>query len=258
MVKKRRELSIEEQKNRKIAITLTFIFLLFFLLEILITSIIYSFADWIALLLFSLLLIFPAYLSNAGMVVVGGGKPIDGGKSLKNGQRILGDHKTWNGLIKGPLYLGIPISIGVFLLLMALWQFIYPIPAAMIPYGTYHFYNQLFYYEYYFIGGIFPFGLLTLVIRIILSSYGAAIGDLIGSFIKRRFNYKSGAPFWILDQLDFALGSILLLIVPGLIFPSLFLIPDINIIIFILILTPSVSLFANTIAYFLGLKYVPW
>ncbi len=258
MVKKRRDLSNEEQKNKKIALILTFIFLLFFLLEILITSIVYSFADWIALLLFSLLLIFPAYLSNAGMVVVGGGKPIDGGKTFKNGQRILGDHKTWNGLIKGPLYVGIPTSIGVFLLLMALWQFIYPIPAAMIPYGTYHFYNQLYYYEYYFIGGIFPIGFLILVLRIILSSYGAAIGDLIGSFIKRRFNYKSGAPFWILDQLDFALGSILFLIIPGLIWSSFFLIPDFNIIVFILILTPSVSLFANTIAYLLGLKDVPW
>ena len=258
MVKKRRELTPEEKKNKKIALILTFTFLLFFLLQILMTSIIYSFADWIALLLFSLLLIFPAYLSNAGMVVVGGGKPIDGGKSFKNGQRILGDHKTWNGLIKGPLYIGIPISFGVFLLLMALWQFIYPIPEAMIPYGTYHFYNQLFYYEYYFIGGIFPLGMLVLVIRIILSSYGAAIGDLIGSFIKRRFNYKSGAPFWILDQLDFALGSLIFLIIPGLLFPSLFLIPDLNIFIFIIILTPAVSLFANTIAYLLGLKDVPW
>ena len=96
------------------------------------------------------------------------------------------------------------------------------------------------------------------MIRISLASYGAAIGDLIGSFIKRRFNYKSGAPFWIVDQLDFALGSIFFLLIPALFFPSLFLIPDLNIIIFILLLTPSVSLFANTVAYMLALKDVPW
>jgi hypothetical protein len=36
------------------------------------------------------------------------------------------------------------------------------------------------------------------------------------------------------------------------------LIPDINIIIFLLILTPSVSLIANTIAYLVNLKEVPW
>ncbi|MFX1274006.1 MAG: CDP-2,3-bis-(O-geranylgeranyl)-sn-glycerol synthase [Promethearchaeota archaeon] len=257
-MKKRRELTAEEKKSKKIALILTLVFLCLFLIEIMVTSIIYSFADWIALLLFAILLIFPAYLSNAAMVIVGGGRPIDGGRCFKNGQRILGDHKTWNGLIKGPLYIGIPISFAIFLLLMVLWPFIKLIPDTMIPLNTYFFYKYPFYYEFYFIGGTLPLGILILLIRIILSSYGAAFGDLIGSFIKRRLNYKSGAPFWVVDQLDFALGAILFISIPGLFFPSIFLIPDINILIFIIILTPSVSLLANTIAYMLGLKEVPW
>ena len=101
-------------------------------------------------------------------------------------------------------------------------------------------------------------GFLALIIRVVLCAYGAAIGDLIGSFLKRRFDIKSGAPFWVIDQLDFAVIAILFTFIPALIFPELFWIPDINIIIFLIILTPSVSIIANTVAYFIGLKEVPW
>ena len=126
-----------------------------------------------------------------------------------------------------------------------------------ISFGIYKLYDDLFYYQYYFIGGAFPVGLLMLLIRIILCSYGAGIGDLIGSFLKRRCNIKSGEPFWIIDQLD-QLISILLASIPSFFIPKLYLAPDIFIIVFLLILTPSVSIIANTIAYILGLKDVPW
>jgi CDP-2,3-bis-(O-geranylgeranyl)-sn-glycerol synthase len=94
--------------------------------------------------------------------------------------------------------------------------------------------------------------------RIVFCSYGAAFGDLAGSFLKRRFDIKSGAPFWVVDQLDFAIGAIIFAIIPAIFFPGFYLIPDINIIIFLLILTPSISLIANTIAYLVNLKEVPW
>jgi len=97
-----------------------------------------------------------------------------------------------------------------------------------------------------------------LIIRIILASYGAVIGDLIGSFLKRRVNIGSGAPFWIIDQLDFALCALLFVSIPSFFFPTYFLLPDLFIIIFLLILTPAVSIIANTIAYITGLKDVPW
>ncbi|GAH22107.1 unnamed protein product, partial [marine sediment metagenome] len=69
--------------------------------------------------------------------------------------------------------------------------------------GQYVLYNDFEVFKYYFIGGQFPMNFLVLLIRIILASYGAVIGDLAGSFLKRRFDIKSGAPFWIVDQLDF-------------------------------------------------------
>jgi CDP-2,3-bis-(O-geranylgeranyl)-sn-glycerol synthase len=114
------------------------------------------------------------------------------------------------------------------------------------------------YYKYYFIGGKFPSGFIALVIRIILCSYGAVVGDLIGSFCKRRLDIASGQPFWIMDQLDFAVIALIFVSIPALFFPDLFWIPDLNIIIFLIILTPSVSIIANTIAYLIGLKDVPW
>jgi len=255
---KRRELTEAEKQDKKIALRLTSILMILFLIDLLITSLIYSFADWIAILLFSLLFIVPAYISNAGMVIVGGGKPIDGGKCFKNGKRILGDHKTWNGFIKGPLYIGIPISIAIFSLFLVLWPFIELIPIMAAQQGAYKFYVDIFYYQYYFVGGILPFGFLALILRIVLCSYGAVIGDLIGSFIKRRLNYESGAPFWVVDQLDFAVFAIIFSSIPALFLPAAFITPDLNIIIFLMILTPSVSIIANTVAYLIGLKDVPW
>jgi len=76
--------------------------------------------------------------------------------------------------------------------------------------------------------------------------------------LKRRLDIKSGAPFWIVDQLDFALVALLFVSIPGFIAPNLFLLPDIFITTFLLILTPAVSIIANTVAYVIGLKDVPW
>ena len=191
------------------------------------------------------------------MVFTGGGRPIDGGKLFRDGRRILGDHKTLNGL-KGPLYFGIPISFMLFLLFIILWQPIKHFVLHALGEGQYLFYNDLKFFQYYFIGGQFPMNFLVLLIRIILASYGAVIGDLFGSFLKRRFDIKSGAPFWIVDQLDFALIAILFITIPSFISPKVFLFPDIHIFIFLIIITPAVSIIANTVAYLVGLKSVPY
>ncbi len=228
------------------------------LINFIVMSVLYSWSDWIALLLFSILFIAPAYIANASMVVTGGGKPIDGGKNFIDGRRLFGDHKTWKGLILGPLYIGIPLSIGLYLLFFALWPDILLIIEEAAAAGTYKLYDDVAIYEYYFIGGPFPIGFLSLIIRIVLCAYGAGIGDLIGSFLKRRFDIDSGQPFWIIDQLDFALFAIIFTSIPAFIFPGLFITPDFNVILFLIILTPSVSVIANTIAYVTGLKDVPW
>jgi len=247
-----------EERHKKITFGLAIFFACLLFLDFLIISLVYSYSDWIAILIFSLLFIFPAYISNAGMVLVGGGKPIDKGKYFRDGRRIFGDHKTWNGLIKGPLFLGIPISIIVAFIFLIFWSSIADYQRSYAEEGLFVIYEDISSYKYYFIGGSFPAGFVSLIVRIVLCAYGAAIGDLIGSFLKRRFNLESGAPAPVIDQLDFALFAILLTSIPALFMPELFWIPDINILIFLLILTPSVSVIANTVAFILGLKDVPW
>ncbi len=251
------KLTEKERKQKKIALILAITFVLLILINFLVISIIFTWADWVSLLIFTLLFIVPAYISNASMVFTGGGKPIDGGRNFRDGRRILGDHKTWNGL-KGPLYIGIPISLLLFLLFNVLWLPIREIVLESLAQGQYILYSNVEVFKYYFIGGEFPINFIILIIRIILASYGAVIGDLIGSFLKRRVNIGSGAPFWIIDQLDFALCALLFVSIPSFFFPTYFLLPDLFIIIFLLILTPAVSIIANTIAYITGLKDVPW
>ena len=247
-----------EDKHKMLTFALTILFGGLLFINFLVITIFYSYSDWIAILVFSLLFIFPAYVSNAGMVLVGGGKPIDKGKYFRDGKRIFGDHKTWNGLIKGPLYVGIPISIGIALIFLIFWPLIADFQRGSAKEDLYVIYEDISYYQYYFIGGTFPIGFISLIVRIILCAYGAAIGDLIGSFLKRRFNLESGAPAPLIDQLDFAVFALFLTSIPAIFWPEYYWFPDINIIIFLMILTPSVSIIANTIAYLLGLKEVPW
>jgi CDP-2,3-bis-(O-geranylgeranyl)-sn-glycerol synthase len=146
----------------------------------------------------------------------------------------------------------------VFILFILLWQPIKELVIQALGDDQYLLYNDLKFFQYYFIGGKFPMNFLVLLIRIILASYGAVIGDLFGSFLKRRFDIKSGAPFWIVDQLDFALIAMLFIIIPSFISPTLFLFPDIHIFVFLIIITPAVSIIANTVAYLVGLKSVPY
>lgn len=256
---KRKELSDLEKKQKKIAFGLcsTFLILIFFSLTIF--AVIYTLSDWLALFVFSIIIIIPAYISNAGMVIVGGGKPIDGGKVLKDGNRLFGDHKTWNGFIKGPLYIGIPLSLVAFFILYLFWPDLETYILGQKSAGVYILYADISVYKYYIVGGYeLPLSIVVLVVRVVLSSYGAAIGDLIGSCLKRRFNIGSGKPFWVIDQLDFAIFALILISIPALLFPTVFLLPDLFIVIFLMILTPSVSVIANTVAYFIGIKEVPW
>ncbi len=255
---KRRELTEKEKKHQKIANIFGIIFASLIIIHVVLVSNIYTINDWVCILIFSLLFIAPAYLANAGMVFAGGGKPIDGGKILKDGRRLFGEHKTWRGLIFGPLYIGIPISIGIFILFLILWQFIGPAFQLAIHYDLYVIYDDLRYMEYYFVGGPLPMGFFALLIRIVILAYSAGIGDLAGSFLKRRMNLQSGGFAPLIDQLDFALMAILFISIASLIAPTFFWIPDIHIFIFIMILTPSISILGNNVAWLMGVKEVPW
>jgi len=76
------------------------------------------------------------------------------------------------------------------------------------------------------------------------------IGDLIGSFTKRRIGIKSGDPAPLLDQLTFIFGAIIL--------SSFFVNYNFMEIISIIIITPPTHFLTNYLAYRLKIKKVPW
>jgi CDP-2,3-bis-(O-geranylgeranyl)-sn-glycerol synthase len=49
--------------------------------------------DWFS----ALYIILPAYCTNGAPVIFGGGRPIDLGRKFMDGERVLGDHKTFRG-----------------------------------------------------------------------------------------------------------------------------------------------------------------
>jgi len=59
----------------------------------------------------SVIFIFPAYSANAVPVVLGGGQPLDFGKTFKDGRPIFGPHKTFRGFFAG-LIIGTLVGIG--------------------------------------------------------------------------------------------------------------------------------------------------
>ena len=62
--------------------------------------------DWIS----ALYIIAPIYCTNGAPVLFGGGTPIDLGKVLPDGERVLGDHKTIRGFLSG---LAVGVIVGL-------------------------------------------------------------------------------------------------------------------------------------------------
>jgi CDP-2,3-bis-(O-geranylgeranyl)-sn-glycerol synthase len=83
-----------------------------------------------------------------------------------------------------------------------------------------------------------------------LLGFGALLGDSIKSFFKRQLSIKPGRPFPVFDQIDYVLGSLLLVLT------------SVNlswqIIVIILLISPLLPIIANIIAYSLKLKKVWW
>ncbi len=116
-------------------------------------------------------------------------------------------------------------------------------------------------YEGFFVG--FYFGLVVISSYIILTGYpsyilwgtlsviGALLGDMLGSFIKRRLNIPRGGKAFLLDQLDFFFGATIGLYVGG-------MTPGPYIILCGLLIVLILHVLTNRIAYILGLKDVPW
>ena len=166
----------------------------------------------------------PAYISNSGGLIFGGGKPLDFGKTDSKGNRWIGDGVTWRGLIGGTL-------LGT---LIGAIQGYYG-PQIISLYGE-------------LITTPIAVGVANGLLIGFLLAFGALIGDALGSFLKRRFGIGRGKPAPILDQLDFLIVALL--------FASLVVNFSLEFIIIAIVLTMIIHLISNTGAYLLGIKDV--
>ncbi len=168
----------------------------------------------------------PAMIANSLAVVFGGGPPIDGGRKLK-GKRILGDGKTWRGLFGGGVSAGI---VGLVL----------------------YFVCQPFFSLYpSFLEGLIPMFSL---------SFGALLGDIGASFIKRRMGKSRGAKAPMIDMYDFVIGAFLLTLIAsyGWFVPTYFYFPGLWGTIIVILVLPLLHRGVNIIGYKLGFKEEPW
>ena len=172
----------------------------------------------------TLYFILPAYFSNGGGLVFGGGLPVDFGKSDSNGNRWIGDGVTWRGLIGGTI-------IGI---ITGAVQGYFG-PQIIAEFGD------------YIITPIItnvPEGILIGF----LLGFGALLGDAIGSFLKRRLGIGRGKPAPILDQLDFLIVALILV--------SFVVKLNWLFVVIAIVMTLAIHLIANTGAYLLGMKDV--
>ncbi len=200
----------------------------------------------------------PGFLANTFAMMWGkwlpktgyGPWPIDGGRNWKDGNRILGDGKTWNGLIGGALTSGL-MSM---LIVMQMGE-----PTAMSDTSATIFINPLTGYE----GNWWDTGshLTSAFILGTFLGFSCLVGDSTGSFFKRRRGLKregdvsSKAP--LLDTLPFAIMVFafgLLFLGDALISANDLLIP----MVIIVIITPILHRTFNVIGYKIGWKDVPY
>jgi len=166
----------------------------------------------------------PAYIPNNVAVLVGGGPPIDGGRTWR-GHRVLGDGKTWRGTIAGVL-----AGVALALVLDRGHPWVGELIGAALP-G-------------------FPMAAAVAL------PAGAMLGDIAASAVKRQLGRERGASLPGLDQLDFAVGALVVawLLAPG--WAATVLTPAV--VVTILVVTPILHVGTNALAYALGLKDVPW
>ncbi|RLF12448.1 MAG: CDP-2,3-bis-(O-geranylgeranyl)-sn-glycerol synthase [Thermoprotei archaeon] len=99
--------------------------------------------------------------------------------------------------------------------------------------------------------GTFTGALISKPLLGLALSVGAMIGDLAGSFIKRRAGIEPGHPIPVLDQLDFLVGALILAYILG------ETLSPVKVLILVVI-TPPIHLATNTFAYLLGFKDRPY
>lgn len=186
--------------------------------------------DTLFIVLQGIWLTLPAYIANPSAVLFKGKRPMDFGKKLRDGTRVLGDGKTWRGFFGGALS-GIiigSVQIGVaYQFDKKAWGFGEPYNAVLI---------------------------------IAILAFGALCGDALGSFMKRRMGKARGEKAPGLDQYDFLAGAwvLLLLFRTSWFFGHFIYDMHILALITVIILTPLLHRVVNIVGYKLGKKDVPW
>ena len=202
----------------------------------------------------------PGFLANTFAMMWGkwlpktgyGPWPIDGGRTLKDGNRMLGDGKTWNGLIGGSL------TSGLLCMLMVLAtsdganagalsdsSSVFASPLA----GSGD--------AWFSIGGSMP----TAFILGSFLGFMCLVGDSTGSFFKRRRGLKRegdiSSKALLLDTLPFAISVFfagLLLLGPSWLADEALRLPMIALV----LITPVLHRSFNLIGYAIGWKDVPY
>ena len=164
----------------------------------------------------------PAYVPNPVAALCGGGTPIDLNRNHRDGRRILGDGKTYRGLACG-VFAG--IAAGALQIWLA---------------GSYD----------------LTFLPQQTAASVTILAFGALLGDIVKSFVKRRLGKDRGQPWPVADQYDLVAGAFVLMLIfdPGWLMATITL----PVLIVILILTPILHRAVNIIGYVSGIKKEPW
>lgn len=161
-----------------------------------------------------ILILIPLYVANSSAMLFSGKKQIDFNFNFFDGKPLFGKGKT----IKGTFF-GILSGIIIVLIVNFYFQGNTPIIPRYVFYG-------------------------------ILLSFGAIIGDMAASFVKRRFDITTGEPILLLDQLDFVVGGIL--------FGSIIYSVSAEMFLLICFITLIAHKASNYLAFKLKIKKVPW
>jgi|TARA_Y100000310_G_scaffold44012_4_gene41084 CDP-2,3-bis-(O-geranylgeranyl)-sn-glycerol synthase len=165
----------------------------------------------------------PAYFANMAPVIVKKinflKNPIDFGKTINN-MPVFGKNKTFRGLFFGVLFAVVITYI----------QFILNDNGIFLSLAIADYSNWLL------IG--------------LLMGFGAIIGDLAESFVKRRLSFKSGGSFFPFDQIDFVIGALIF------IYPLVKL--SITKIAIIILLSIVLHIIVNHVAFYTKVRDEKW
>lgn len=148
--------------------------------------------------------------------------PVDFNLKWRDGEPILGSHKTWRGLIFGTLMAILVVTIQKNLVEKEFFNSI-----SLFPYRE---------YSAWLVGFLIGFGVL--------------FGDIAKSFFKRRFKIKPGDKFIPWDQIDSVLG--------GLVFISFIWLPPWSLVITLVILSFVTHIIIRHLGYYLKINDGKW